>query len=67
MFGKTKKPTTFTIESAAEELDATLAKAAADFVPAGRVIDLMESRIAAIRARQAAAYSAVPRIVSGNL
>jgi hypothetical protein len=66
MFGKTKS-TTYTIEAATAELDAILARAAAAFVPADRLVDLMESRIAAIRARQAAAYSSVPAFVSGNL
>ena len=67
MFGKTKTPTTYTIEAATAELDAILAKAAADFVPADRLVDLMESRIAAIARRQAAAYSSAPAFISGNL
>jgi hypothetical protein len=32
-----------------------------------RLVDLLESRVAAIRARQAAGYSSVPAFVSGNL
>jgi hypothetical protein len=66
MFGKTKS-TAYTIEAATGELDAMLAKTAEAFVPADRVVDLMESRISALRARQAAAYSAAPVFHSGNL
>ncbi len=67
LFGKTKTPTAYTIATATAELDEILAKAAADFVPADRLVDLMESRIAAIARRQAAAYSSAPAFVSGNL
>jgi hypothetical protein len=67
MFGKIKTPTTYTIEAATAELDAMLAKAVEAFVPADCVVDLMESRISALRARQAATYSSAPAFVSGNL
>jgi hypothetical protein len=66
MLFKTKTPTTYTIATATAQLDEILARAAADFVPADRLVDLMESRIAAIRARQAAAYSAAPVFASGS-
>ena len=64
---KIKTPTTYTIATATAEIDEILAKAAAAFVPADRVVDLLESRIAAIARRQAAAYSSAPAFVSGNL
>jgi hypothetical protein len=67
MFGKTKTPATYTIATATAELDEILAKAAADFVPADRLVDLMESRISGLRARQVAAYSNGPAFVSGNI
>jgi hypothetical protein len=66
MFGKTKTQT-YTIEAATAELDAIMAKASSAFVHSDRLVDLLESRVAAIRARQAATYSSAPRIVSGNL
>jgi hypothetical protein len=67
LFGKTKTPTVYTVEDATKELDAVLAKAAEAFVPADRIVDLVESRISAIRARQAAAYSVAPVFARGNL
>jgi hypothetical protein len=67
MFGKTKTPTTYTIAAATAEIDEILAKAAAAFVPADRMTDLLESRVASIRARQVASYSAAPIFHSGNL
>jgi hypothetical protein len=67
MFGKTKTQTTYTIKEATKELDAVLAKASGVFIHADRLVDLLESRVAAIRARQAASYSSVPALVSGNL
>jgi hypothetical protein len=44
-----------------------LGRAAAAYIPADRVVDLLESRVAALKARQAAAYSVAPAFVSGNL
>jgi hypothetical protein len=67
MFGKIKTPTSYTIEAATADLDAMLAKAAEAFVHADRLVDLMESRVSAICARQAINYSLAPRVVSGNL
>ena len=67
LFGKTRTPTAYTIATATAELDEILAKAAADFVPADRIVDLLENHIAAIARRQAAAYSSAPAFVSGNL
>jgi hypothetical protein len=52
MLRKIKTPTTYTIEAATAELDVILAKAAEAFVPADRLGDFMEGRIAAIRARR---------------
>ena len=66
MFGKTK-PARYSIENATADLDAIIAKANEAFVPTDRVVDLMESRIAGIRARQVAATSLSPAFVSGNL
>ena len=43
------------------------AKASGVFICADRLVDLLESRVAAIRTRQAASYSSVPAFVSGNL
>ena len=67
MFGKTKTPSTYKIEDASRELDAILTKAAEAFVPPDRLTDLLESRIASIRARQVASYSSAPIFHSGNL
>jgi hypothetical protein len=63
---KTKSPA-YTIEAATADLDAILVKAAEAYIPVDRLIDLMESRIAAARARQAACYSSAPIFHSGNL
>jgi hypothetical protein len=64
---KTKTPTNYTIATVTAELDAMLAKAAAAFVPPDRVVDLLESRLAAIARRQATNWSAVPAFERGNL
>jgi hypothetical protein len=48
-------------------MDAVLAKASGVFIHADRLVGLLESRVAAIRTRQAASYSSVPAFVSGNL
>jgi hypothetical protein len=64
---KSKQPAAYTYESATADLDAILVRAAEAFIPADRIVDLMESRIAGIRARQAVAFSHAPRFVSGNL
>jgi hypothetical protein len=34
------------------------------FIHADRIVDLLESRVAAIRARQAVSYSSAPRVVA---
>ena len=64
---KKKAPDLYTIEDSTKEMDAVLAKASGVFIHADRLVDLLESRVAAIRARQAASYSSVPAFVSGNL
>jgi hypothetical protein len=64
---KAKKPESYSIEAATAALDSILTKAAQAYVPADRVIDLMESRVARLRQQQATSYSAAPRIYSGNL
>jgi hypothetical protein len=67
MFGKTKTTPTYTIEAMAKDIDAALVKAQAAFVNSDRIVDLLESRTAAIRAKQAANYSSAPTFHSGNL
>jgi hypothetical protein len=64
---KTKTPAACTIETVTAELDAMLAKAAAAYVPADRLVDLLESRIAGIARRQVASWSASPIFHSGNI
>jgi hypothetical protein len=64
---KAKKPESYSIEDATREMDVILAKASAAYVNADRIVDLLESRVAGLRARQAAAYSSAPAFVSGNL
>jgi hypothetical protein len=64
---KAKKPESYSIEAATAELDGIIAKAEAAHVDSYRLVDALESRAANLRARQAATYSSVPRIVSGNL
>jgi hypothetical protein len=66
MFGNNKSAP-YGIEQATAELDAIIEKASEAFVPADRLIDLMESRCTAIRRRQAISWSSEPRIYSGNL
>jgi hypothetical protein len=66
MFTK-KKPEAYEVNDLARDLDAAIAKAQAAFVHSDRVVDLLENHIAAIRARQAAAYSSAPAFISGNL
>jgi hypothetical protein len=48
---------TYDIPQATADLDAILAKAAEAFVPSDQLVDLLESRIAALRGRQAVAIS----------
>jgi hypothetical protein len=57
----------YTIETATAELDAIIAKASSAFVHSDRLVDLLESRTAGLRARQSAAYSSAPVFHSGNL
>lgn len=64
---KTKKPETYKITDLARDLDTAIANAQAAFVHNDRILDLLESRIAAIARRQVAAYSSAPAFVSGNL
>jgi hypothetical protein len=60
MFGK-KSTAKYTIEAATAELDDILARATEAFLSSDRV-DLLESRVASIRARQAAAYSVAANV-----
>lgn len=57
----------YTISDATRAIDDAIAKAQAGFVNAHVLIDLLESRLAAIRYRQAMAYSVAPSFVRGNL
>jgi hypothetical protein len=66
MFTK-KKPEAYDVNDLARDLDAAIAKAQAAFVNSDRIVDLLESRVAGLRARQAANYSSAPIFHSGNL
>jgi hypothetical protein len=67
VFTKSKISTNYTIEMLAKDIDDLIVKAQTAFVDSHRIVDLMESRIAAIRVRQAASFSHAPVFVSGNL
>jgi hypothetical protein len=57
---KRKPAPAYTFEAATADLDGLLARAAEAYLPADRLVDLLESRIAALRARQAASYTFAP-------
>jgi hypothetical protein len=65
MFKKTE--TTYTIDTMAKAIDDAIAKAQAEFVDGHRIVDLLESCVAGLRARQAVNFSSAPIFHSGNL
>jgi hypothetical protein len=66
MFGKNKSAP-YGIEQATAELDAIIEKTSEAFVPADRLIDLMESRCTAIRRRQAISWPSEPRMRQSSM
>jgi hypothetical protein len=67
LFQKKPETETVTLSTVKRELDALITDAEVAHVNRHVLIDLLESRVAALRMKAAVSYSSAPSFVSGNL